>query len=449
MTTTTDGSCLLVCGSLGVAFCDFFSRTWHAVPFPSLKHPKWLGSSHVVALTPDSLQLILINRKSDDIMTIPIVQPEEIRFIDTYNNWQLLIQKSDAISIFAFDSETTNLTLIKTVPFTAKTNLKQAAYFKETLFILDENGKFLINDKSKSGNYESFLVLSTGHLLLVRTDSNGSVLLKDDQEIELGFSPWAVLPFTNCFTVLTCEFLNFSLNSQISSKFLLPELFLSSKDPKILEFWFDDPLFPLALEYILLGALGKFEILELLSNTVTDKVTLSKAIVSLTRKIEVQEASKQLFPHLLQFQPLKIIQTLSLTDNLNFLPYLAKSYSEPERKDAIISILDEMFSKRRYHDKIRKVKEFLSAFDELEDLFESVLQNKIEKLWKSGRLIKAFELSKFTGREIKFTDVFDDSLKEYLRLDSAVSKVDLREFRSWLETQSLSKSIDLLNTLFP
>jgi hypothetical protein len=403
----------------------------------------------VVALTPDNFHLILINRKTDEIMEIPIGEPETIRFIDTYNNWQLLIRKSETISIFAFDSETTNFTFIKSLPFSSKSKLKQASYFNEILFTLDESGNFLINNQPKYGYFDSFLVLSTGHLLLSRV-SGSAQLLKDDQEFELNFSPLTVLPFTNCLTTLNFDSLNFSLCSQLQSKFLLPDLFLSSKDPKILEIWGEDPLFPLALEYILLGSLGQADIIKLLQNNVSDEIVFCKAIVSLTRKIEAHEASNRLFLHLPQFSPLKICQKISLSDKLNFLPYLAKSYfeNESERKDSIISILDELFSKRSYHDQLRKVKEFLSAFVGLEYLFENALQNKIRSLWKSGRLFKAYELTKFTESEPTLDEIESD-VRSYLKLDSAVSNVDPLDFLSWIQqTQSLPKTLGLLNTLY-
>lgn len=448
-----DGSCLLVCGSDGVALCDFFTRTWQAVPFPSLKNPKWLGSNHVVALTPDNLHLILINRNTDEIMKIPIGDPETISFIDTYNNWQLLIQKSETISIFAFDSETANFTFIKALPFTSKSKLKQAAYFKETLFTLDKSGNLLINNQPKSGCYESFLVLSTGHLLLSRA-AGSALLLKDDQEIELNFSPLAVLPFTNCLTTLISDSLNFSLQSQLQSKFLLPDLFLASKDSKILQNWEGDVLFPLALDYTLLGSLGNPELLGSLQTSVTDELVLCKAILSLTRKIEVHEASNKLFPHLPKISPSAICQKIQLDDKLNFLPYLAKSYfeNESERRDSIISILDQLFSKRSYYDRIEKVKEFLSAFAGLEDLFEKTLHNKIKTLWKSGRLFKAYELIKFTEINIELNEdeIEHDNIGDYLELDAAVSDVNPNDFRSWLQqTQSLPKTVDILNNLFP
>lgn len=441
---------MIVCGADGVALCDFFGRTWQAVSFPSLKHPKWLGSNHVVALTPDNLHLILIDRKSDEIMKIPIGEPETIRFIDTYNNWQLLIQKSETISIFAFNSETASFTFIKALPFSSKIQLKQTVYFKEALFTLDKSGNFLINNQPKSGCFESFLVLSTGHLLLSRA-SLSTILLKDEQEIDLNFSPLAVLPFTNCLTALISDSLNFSLHSQLQSKFLLPDLFLSSKDPKTLKIWGEDALFPLALEYILLGALGNSELLDLLQTVVIDEIVFCRAIVSLARKIEVHEASSQLFFHLPQFSPLKICQKIPLSDKLNFLPYLAKSYfeNEKERKECIISILDELFSKRRFYDQIGKVKEFLSAFVGLEDLFDSTLQSKIQNLWKSGRLFKAYELIKFTELEAALIEVESD-INSYLKLDSTVSDVNPIDFRAWLQqTQSLPETVQLINNFFP
>lgn len=443
---SADGSCLLVCGSDGVALCDFFMRNWQTVPFPALLHPKWLGNSHVVALTPDNQQLILINRKTDVIMRIPIDSPGAIRFIDTYNIWQLLIQKSETILIFAFDEKSTSFTFIKTIPFASKSNLKQAAHFKDTLFTLDQSGTFQINNQPKSGYFESFLVISTGHVLL--TKPNGAVLFNDAHKIDLNFSPLAVLPFTNCLTVLSAEdSSNFSLHSQIQSKFLLPELFLSSKDPKLLQLWSEDPLYPLALEYILLASLGKPEILSLLQTDFNENI-LPRAIVTLTRKIEVSEASEHLFS---LWSPLKICKSLPLNDNLNFLPYLAKSHVSGERTEAILFVLEDLFSRRSYHCRIGKVREFLSAFSGLEDLFESALQTKIRNLWKSGRLIKAFELSQHSAEKlIVFDDVEDeDTIKDYLILDAAVSKTQFTEFRSWLTTHSLPKTAALLNTLFP
>lgn len=439
----------MVCGEECVAFCDFFSRTWQAIYFPTLKYPKWLGNNHVVALTPDNSQLILIKRYTNEIMKIPIEDPETIRFIDTYNNQQLLIQKSETISIFAFDSETANFTFVKTLPFTSKTEIKQAAFFNETIYTLDKSGNFLFGSQSKSGCYESFVVLSTGQILLV--NSAGSLLFQNDQQdTELNFTPLAVLPFTNCFTVLTCESLNFSLHSRIQSKFLLPELFLilTSQSPKILESWFEDPLFPLALEYILLGSLGKPEILATLQTIVKNEIVFAKAIVSLTRKIEEHEATSRLFAHLPQFTPLKICQLIPFDDKLNFLSYLAKAHSVNKCQEAIISILDELFSKRKYHDRIEKIKEFLSAFAGLEEVFSNVLRNKITRLWKSGRLLKAYELSKFTQITLTDDDGDDDALV-YFKLDAAVSNVNIADFRSWLHAQSLPKTERLVNNLLP
>ena len=436
---------MLVCGSVGVAFCDFAMRNWKPLPFETLLHPKWLGSSHVVALTPDNHQLLLIDRRSAEIMKIPVEDAASIKFIDTYNNWQLLLQSKQEILILGF--EPISFTIVKRIAFESDAPLRQAAFLKEKLFTLNCHGEFRVNnnDETKLVGCESFVVLYSGHFLIQK--SHGApVLWKDGriEEIEILESQriLAVLPFTNCLTLLHSDCPQFSLNDQVQSRFLLPELFTAEPSESFLQAWKDDPLYQMALEYVLLKCINNKELLERLekAHQMNHRV-LSLALVSLTRKIEVTEASHQLFAHFVTFTPLFITKKVPLDDALNFLPFLAKSY-DPGHDDAILSVLDALFSGiRRYRKRIRKIKEYLAAFKELEVLIETFSKSKIERLWRSGRLIKAFDLITTLGIEPDFIlDIPTDKL-DYFKVERVIAPEMEASFFAWLETRGHPESV--------
>lgn len=454
---SVEGTCLLVCGDSGIAFCDFLKRSWQPISsFQSLINPKWLGDSHVVALTPGPHpQLILISRKSAELLAIPVPEPQAISFIDTYNNWQLLIQTPTKMDIYAFEGDNScNFTFVKAIPLEQTDCLKQAAFFKDALYSLDTIGKLTTGSFVLCEDCESFLVLSTGHLLIHLHNQTSCLYHVDDcKMVPIGQSPLAVLPFTNCFTTLTSADLpaNFSLNSALQSKFLLPVLFANSIDQESLLLKasaLNDPLYPLALEYILLESLGKAEYLAVLDrvHSKDHMLIMSKAIVGLTRKIEAHEASQKLFQHLPSFSPLFITKSLPLSDLLIFLPYLAKSYFEnvEERKEAIVLVLDSLFSKRRFYGHIGKVKEYLSAFADLDDLFTTVVKTKIESLWQSGRVFKAYELMSMSFADIDSLELpnsFDEN-NPVSRIDSLISSQTHQtheSFYSWLKTRMAPK----------
>jgi hypothetical protein len=174
----------------------------------------------------------------------------------------------------------------------------------------------------------------------------------------------------------------------------------------------------------------------------SNRLTMCRAVVSLTRKIEAHEASQKLFLHLPSFSPLLIAKTLPLLDLLNFLPYLAKSYFEnvSERKESIVLVLELLFSSRRFLGHVETVKEYLSAFSDLQELFMATLESKIEALWRSGRVFKAFELTRFVDINVlKLTESFDVNKQEY-RIDSLLSSEQTREsFHLWLKTRMIPK----------
>ena len=519
-----DGSCLLVIGENGVALCDFLIRNWRTLPNPKLIYPKWIGSGHVVALTPDRQQLILISRKNSHktqfqgIMKIILdFPPETIKFIDTYNNWQILIQHQDKVSIFAFDSSAIDFKLKFMKSFNYPHDyhginddntidshinndndndklIKQAAMFQERLFVLDSIGNLWIylNDGQSVTKIfkdcESFLVLSTGHLLILTNnissgDNASSIILLKEEIITPIYgmkSPLGILPFINCFTALFTDDLNFSLNTQIQSQFLLPDLFLAESQAKtdrlidsksnILLEWSEDPLYPLALEYVILKFLKipKYHHLlevidEIHTNNIDKKLNLimSRALVGLVRKIEVIEAS-QLFKYLPNFSPSQITENLlnskSLEESFNFLPYLAKSYFEShnEREESIKLILSLIFSHRKYFPRISKVKEYLSAFVDLEKLFQMTLCSKIQELWKSGRVFKAFQLIKQAENlNIKYNHIEDldlnlienenDSVVNIMRLD--LLNDNGTDFRIWLLAHNLTETVHCVDRI--
>ena len=459
----------MVSGEFGEALCDFLMRIWKSLPFPRLVHSKWLGSNHVVSLTTDNQQLVLISRDrllfSDGIMRIPLEGKEsKIKFIDTYNNWQLLLQIDEEIHIFAFDPETKGLTFVRKFSNIQK-SLKQAAFVKENLVTLTTENYLQINNCIPIDNCESFLILSTGNLLLKKHD--GLILFKDQQEISIeGIKGpiTAVLPFANCFTLLHSDELNFSLNSPLQSRFLLPELIETGMKEEILKEWMEDPLYPLALEYILLKSLGKaaqlIDLNHMHDGSAHKQLLFSRVLVQLTRKIEVHQASHQLFNHLPSFSPDQItkiiLKSKLIQDCLNFLPYLAKSYFESvaNRKDSILLILDALFTGRRWHTRIRKVREYLSAFADLENLFDSALQGKIQSLWQSGRLIKAHSLIVSANFEdnVRLTDIDDGNENEdiyllHTRIDAISCPKLIPELRTFLETRHFTKCIHLLDRL--
>lgn len=384
-------------------------------------------------------------------MKIPIEEAKDVIFIDTYNNWQILLQTKEKVFIYAFDRETTSLTLRKTFNFKFSYPLKQAAHLKDSFFTLNHMGEFQVNNETKQEKCESFLVLASGHFLLIKSDR--LILLNDGNETEIKLKrPIAVLPFVNCLTVLHLDEKtpNFSLNAPVQSKFLLPDLFFASPIDSacnLLSNWIEDPLYQLALEYILLGSLGKQNLLKALDEThrTNHFKMFSSAIISLTRKIEVHEASQKLFQYLPSFTPLFVVKSLknSVAEIINFLPYLAKSYFESvdERKEAIALILEVIFNRAKpCGDLIRKVKEYLTAFSDLEALFEETIKVKIESLWKSGRLIKAFSLMKYSNcTEWKFLTIPDS---KYARIEIALFPDLVPEFRAWLATtQSNPKTV--------
>ena len=445
-----DGSCLLVCGSIGVAFCDFSTRNWKSLPFDTLLHPRWLGNSHVVALTPDNQQLLLIDRNAE-IMKIPVEDSSNIKFIDTYNNWQLILQISGEIVILGFNHESISFTIVTRIPFESDSPLIQAAFLKDKLFTLNCDGTFLVNAGPKLEGCESFLVLFTGHFLIQR--SNGApVLWKDDDDIgqmrpmEIPSSQriLAVLPFTNCLTLLHSDCPHFSLHDPIQSRFILPDLVAIEPNETFMLGWKDDPLYQMALEYVLLKCLNNKDSLQFLERLHQSNVRVfSLAIVSLTRKIEFSEASQDLFAHLSTFTPLLIAKTIELDDALNFLPFLAKSYDEnvKERGDAILFILDALFTGiRSYRGRIRKIRAYLSAFPGLEELIVSAGKSKIAKLWQSGRLIKAFELLNALGIEGEFAEISTEKL-EYFKVEKAITPEMVPPFFEWLETRGHPETV--------
>ena len=439
---SADGSCLLVCGQTGVSFCDFFSRTWHNLSFKSLLFPKWLGNDHVIALTPDTKELILISR-TNETLKITIQNSDQIQFIDTYNNWQLIIQKNDEIQIFAFDSESKRFALCDPLnTFSCSSQLIQAAYFKGNLFLINKEEDFIVNNEIKENKCKHFLVLSSGHLLLVKGDF--VCLWKDEEIHSIKNRPISVLPFLNCLTTLHLdeEAPSFSLSMTIKSKFLLSDLFFASspaaESVRLLLQWSQDPLYQLALEYILLKSIGKPEILDLIDSfhaekTKTLEITFSKALVPLTRKVDVDAASQKLFPHLRSFSPTRLVQTLceskSFDDVINFLPYLAKSRD----KDAIVLILEMMLNRAiQFNDQIGKVKEFLSAFEGLEDLFKKTINRKIETLWNNNRQLKAYSLMKYTDSENLNLNFNVRSSEDYFQIEAALYPELVSKFKSWL-----------------
>lgn len=441
---------MLVCGSAGVAICDFETRSWKSLPVESITHPSWLGNSHVVALTPDHHQLVLISRDGE-MMKIPLEEASSIKFIDTYNNWQLVLQIDREIILLGFNMETISFTLLKRIPFETHVPLKQAAFLKEKIFTLNGEGTFLANNEPKMEECESFLVLSTSHFLI--TKSRGApVLWIDDQihpvEVLASQRILGVLPFTNCFTLLLSESPNFSLHDAVQSRFLLPDLFAIEANETILNAWKEDPLYQLALEYVLLKSLGNKKALECLDRSHQSKTRLfSLAIVSLTRKIEFHEASQKLFSHLPTFTPLFITKNIDFDDALIFLPYLAKSYFENvnERKDAILFILEGLFAGiRSYRDQIRKIKEYLAAFADLEELFLSTGKNKINSLWQSGRLIKAFDLLSTLEIEGNFSEIPIEKL-HYLKAEKVIAPEFVPPFLEWLRTRGHPETV--LNAL--
>lgn len=395
----------------------------------------------MIALTSDHQQLILIPRDGGDIMKIPVEEAPNIKFIDFYNNWQLLLQIEKEIIVLGFDIETVSFTQVKRIPFETYVPLKQAAYLKENIFTLNKYGTFLVNNEPEMEECESFLVLSTGHFLI--TKSRGTPVLWIHGQIHpidilssqrlLG-----VLPFKNCFTLLLSENSSFSLHDAVQSRFLLPDLFAIKADETILRGWKDDPLYQLALEYVLLKILGNKSALKCIDRShQTDTKAFSMAIVSLSRKIEFHEVSQKLFIHLPTFTPLFITKNINIDAALIFLPYLAKSYFEnvDERKDAISLILDGLFTGIRcYRKQIRKIKEYLAAFSDLEELFLSTGKSKIESLWQSGRLIKAFDLLDTLEIEVDLREIILDKLP-YFKVDKAIAPELVPPFLEWLRTR--------------
>lgn len=394
----------------------------------------------MVALTPDTRDLILISDDDDvEIMKIPVKDPQNILFIDTYNNWQLLLQTEEEISIYAFNNETISFTFYKTIPVPSPTNrppLKQMAYLKENIFTLNHLGEFLINNERKLKGVEAFLVLASGHILLARNDK--LLLFKDEENIhEIKVNrPIAVFSLVNCLPVFHFDpdsQLNFSLSTPLQSRFLLSDLFFASGSCELLVQWAEDPLYPLALEYVLLGSLGNGAILKSLEESHQDKTVLfSKAIVSLTRKIEVNDATTKLFKYFKVFTPKSIVNTFcnnELFDHLiNFLPYLAKS----DHKEEIITVLELIFTRiNRFSDQIEKVKEYLNAFEGLSGLFDETIRRKIESLWTTNRPLKAYKLMKYYTSDISLPEISIES--DYYRIESVLLHDLVTEFEVWFQ----------------
>jgi len=425
----------------------------------------------VVALIPGTL--ILISREEgNSIMKIPVEHPDRIKFIDTYNNWQLIIQNDQEITIFAFDCQEVKFTLLHKIPLkNDHQRIKQAAFLKESLFFLTLQGS--LNSIKAQGDAEtcvlsigceSFLVLSTGHFLIFKLE--GIFLLKDSKEWPIKSlidhsKPLAALPFSNCLTLLTTEQENFNISAPLQSHFLLPDLFMACLDAQLLLLeWKDDPMYPLALEYILLESCGKEDLLAALDQFHTQDTQLalifSQALVSICRKIEPHTASQQLFALLPSFSPGRVVETLCTSkkgdDFINFLPYLAKSYFEDvdERKNSITTLLLAIFARRSLYTRIGKVKEYLSGFADLQQVFETALNSKLTHLWTSGRLFKAFallEAASYLSETIEFEDSIKEEVVLVLRLDAlSCSEEEKASFRDWLASRpdlvNIAKCLD-------
>jgi hypothetical protein len=494
---SADGSCLFVSGFEGAAFCDFIKRSWNRQPLPDqVIQSKWLGNDHVVALLPGAL--VLISRHSHVVMKIPVESPEQIKFIDTYNTWQLIIQNDKGISVFAFDCEDFKFTLRQSISFAVEDALKQAVQVGESIFILSHTGTLAVLENSMPlplcESCVSFIVLSTGHFLVMK--QNGSLaLLKDSCEISLmeGCAPLlAALPFSNCFTLLLQEHENFNILVPLQSRFLLPDLFRSGGDVDVLSVWIEDPMYPLALEYILLdcsnGALPALDQMHRKSRKLAR--IFARALVSISRKMEVHQVSQNIFHFLPSFSPDAVVQILlekplndedkstedsinySNVDNnyysnedndnllINFLPYLAKSYFEEvnDRKDSITTLLLAIFSHRRMYNRVGTVREYLAAFADLKGLFESTLHDKITSLWNSGRKLKAFllleastdnepDIGELIDRIPCFVDDSDDVNELVLKLDvlACSDRNVFDKFRAWLITRQMNRTLQQLD----
>ena len=380
-------------------------------------------------------------------MKIPVEEASSIKFIDSYNNWQLLLQIPTEIIVMGFSNETMSFTLFKRIPFKSEVPLKQAAFFKDKLFTLNQEGAFLANNEPIMENCESFLVLSTGHFFITKSH-DVPILWREDQIHSIEILPsqriLGVLPFTNCLTLLLSESINFSLHDPVQSRFLLPDLFAINPDETLLPAWEGDPLYQLALEYVLLKCLNNKDALECLDQLHSSNPrAFSLAIASLTRKVEFHEASQQLFAHLPTFTPLFVAKNIELDDSLIFLPYLAKSYFENvvERKEAITFILKGLFDGvRSYRGQIRKIRAYLSAFADLEELVLSSGKRKILSLWSSGRLLKAFDLLTLLGIEGVVSEIPSDKL-DYFKVEKAIAPELVLPFLDWLATRGHPESV--------
>ncbi|NBO25165.1 MAG: hypothetical protein EBU93_08060, partial [Chlamydiae bacterium] len=323
---------------------------------------------------------------------------------------------------------------------------------QDALFLLFENGKLVMiedglgKESLIEEGVESFVVLPTGHFLIKKININQSIVWKRDHPPQiLDSNPLAVLPFTNCMTLLSLntDCRNFSLSSPIQSKFLLPNLF--EGDPEIIDKWIEDPLFPTAMEFILLAGSKNPDIFKVLKVHMSDdprlQAIVSRSVASISRKIEIDEAINSLFVH---FSSITVLSHLRMNETINFLPFLAKAFDitgKDEFLDTIKRALNELFSKRKNYPHITRIQEYFEAFNRSGDLFNECLREKVQSLWTSGRVFKALELIQETGIEVEaekylFINNDDQVFLKCMALDEMISPIDSNTFHSWLKAHS-------------
>ena len=179
--------------------------------------------------------------------------------------------------------------------------LKQTAFLKEKLFTLNCQGEFRVNDndETKLEGCESFVVLYSGHFLIQK--SHGAPVILERRTYWGNWNSW--------ITADPRRFAIYKLSH--TAAFWLPTLFPKWSGAKSISFYRAVRSWALWIllaglerwsctkwlwEYVLLKCINNKELLERLekAHQMNPRV-LSLALVSLTRKIEVTEASHRLF----------------------------------------------------------------------------------------------------------------------------------------------------------